>query len=120
MRKGIKKELAKLYPVVNVGNSITVKPCLMLKFGSEIKTLLGRYNVFSVVCIASPGAVDTLDTMHEAVQKALHKKPIKRVLDSTVFYPEYTGAGNDFPDDVLKASTKEVNFRIPAFGNDVM
>jgi len=122
MRKAIFAELKKIYPVYNIGGSIatTVKPYVWLKFGTEINTSLGRFTTFTVVCFADLTNSAQLDVMYAGVVKALHKKSLSRVSDSTFFIPEYTGAGSDFPDDQLKALSKEVQFRIPSFGKDVM
>lgn len=122
MRKALFTELKKLYPVYNIGGSsaTTAKPYLMLKFGTEINTSLGRYTIFSVICFADASNSSQLDAMYEAVVKALNKKRIARVSDLTVFCPEYNGAGPDFPDDVLKALSKEVQFKVPSFGTDIM
>jgi hypothetical protein len=123
MRRGIKRTLDKIYPTYNVGtpSATTVKPYLSLRIDTPIESKsLGRYMTFSVICYADLGNPLQLDNMVEEVKEALDKKDIARVSDGTVFVPEYDGMTSDFPDDTLKALSKEVRFKVPVFGKAIM
>lgn len=123
MRRGVKRVLDKLYPTYNVGNTsvTTPKPYLILRFDDPIESkILGAYTCFSVILYADPGNPLQLDTMFEAIKKALSDVEINRVSDGSVFVPEYNGYTRDFPDDTLNALTKEIRFKVPVFGKDAM
>lgn len=123
MRRSVKRVLDRLYSTYNVGNSTptTPKPYLILRFDTPIESVtIGRFTCFSVILLADPGNPLQLDTMTEVVVKALDGVQIARIGDGSVFVPEYNGYTNDFPDDTLKALTKEIRFKVPAFGNEVM
>lgn len=122
MRRGIKAILEKIYPTFDTAsNELISKPCFILRFDTPIESAtLGRYTAFAVICVAEPEDPISLDEMMEAAIKALNGVAVARVSDGTVFVPEYNGYTGDFPDDTLKALTKEVRFKVPVFGKDVM
>lgn len=123
MRRGVMAELAKKRPTYNAGttSATTVKPYFILRFDTPIESdMFGRFTNFTVICYANKGNALELDAICEEAKTALDKKRISRTSDGTKFIPEFTGNTDDFTDDVLKALTKEMRFRVPAFGNEFM
>ena len=122
MRRALFTELAKTYPVYNMGSAkeTTMKPYRVLRFDEPVETeVFGRHTTFTVICYANQGDAMELDTVCEDTLK-INKKRLQRISDGTWFIPKFIGSGRDFPDDTLKALTKEMRFEVPAFGDEFM
>lgn len=129
MRKAVYTALKRLYPVYHAVNPSkkAAPPYLVLTFGSMIKTrVFGSWQTFIVTAFAPAGDMESLDTLCEAVIEALDNTHLSRVSDSTdgkdgsVFLVEFVNIGADMPSDVFNAVTKDIEFRIPLFGNSFM
>ncbi len=122
MRSALYAELKKLYPVYYIGNveKTVQKPFLILQFEHGIKTNFGRWNMVTVSIYAPAGDFEMLDTMCEKVITALDGKHLKRISSDGVFLVQYVDCSSDLIEDSLVAISKQLNFKIPAFGGDFM
>ncbi|MEL3905571.1 MAG: hypothetical protein P1P65_00875 [Treponema sp.] len=129
MRKAVYTALKSLYPVYHAVSPTkkAAPPYLLLTFGSMIKSrVFGTWQTFTVTAFAPAGDMETLDTMCEAVITALDDTHLARVSDSTdgqdgsVFLVEFDNVGEELPADAFNAVTKDIDFRIPIFGNSFM
>ena len=122
MRSALYAELVKLYPVYYIGNveKTAKKPFLIMQFEQGIKTHFGRWNMVTVTVYAPAGDFELLDTACEKVITALDGKHLKRISSDGVFLVQYVDCSSDLIEDSLGAISKQLNFKIPAFGGDFM
>lgn len=122
MRSALYAELKKLYPVYYIGNveKTVQKPFLILQFEHGIKTNFGRWNMVTVSIYAPAGDFEMLDTACEKVIAALNGKHLARIQGDGTFLVQYIDCSSDLIEGSLGAISKQLNFKIPAFGGDFM
>lgn len=122
MRSALYAELKKLYPVYYIGNveKTVQKPFLILQFEHGIKTNFGRWNMVTVSIYAPAGDFEMLDTACEKVIAALNGKHLERLQGGGTFLVQYIDCSSDLIEDSLGAISKQLNFKIPAFGGEFM
>lgn len=122
MRSALYAELVQLYPVYYIGNveKTAKKTFLILQFEHGIKTRLGSWNMVTVTVYVPAGDFALLDTACEKVIAALDGKHLKRISEDSYFLVQYVDCSSDLIEDFLGAISKQLNFKIPAFGGDFM
>ena len=122
MRSALYAELVKLYPVYYIGSveKTAKKPFLILQFEHGIKTRLGSWNMVTVSVYVPVGDFELLDSACEKIITTLDGKHLKRISSDGVFLVQYVDCSSDLIEDFLGAISKQLNFKIPAFGGDFM